>query len=437
MPRALRSGHFAFLTLLFFLPYRCNAQAPAPAAAELRDIHADGMKTLSEAQVAALCKLEIGAPVGRPDLQTAADQLVQTGLFAKVNYNFQTRTDGVVLTFHVEESPRLPAYFDNIPWFSDAELGDAIRKKLPFFNGTLPAAGSVVEQASDAVSEFLSTHGLRAAIEHQVLANPLGDGSVQAFQIQGAPLQIAKLEFGDPALSSSRALQAHLSEIVGKPYSRLTIELFLSEQVRPIYLQKGLLRAKLGPPEVRLTGNPNQKLPEQIPVFVPVVPGSVYHWKGEQWSGNSALSTFTLSGVLGLKAGDIADGMAIEAAWDRVREEYGQRGYLDAKVDPVASFDDQAHTISYNVKLDESKQYHFGALILTGISVTGERRLRETWPIPAGEIFDKSKYEEYLTKLQTHPERIFGDLPIHYDTVGHWLQTDPGKGTVDVLFDFK
>jgi outer membrane protein assembly factor BamA len=188
---------------------------------------------------------------------------------------------------------------------------------------------------------------------------------------------------------------------------------------------------------VRLTGNPNQKLPEQIPVFVPVVQGPVYHWKGEQWTGNSALSTFTLSGVIGLKAGDVADGMAIEAAWDRVREEYAQRGYLDAKLDPVATFDDQARTVSYSVNLEEARQYRFGALILTGISVTGERRLRETWPIPAGEVFDKTKYEEYLTKLQVHPERIFGDLPIHYDTVGHWLQTDAAKGTVDVLLDFK
>src|SRR2546422_2804269 len=37
--------------------------------------------------------------------------------------------------FRSEESPRIPAYFDNIPWFSDSELGEAIRKKLLFFDG--------------------------------------------------------------------------------------------------------------------------------------------------------------------------------------------------------------------------------------------------------------------------------------------------------------
>jgi len=28
-------------------------------------------------------------------------------------------------------------------------------------------------------------------------------------------------------------------------------------------------------------------------------------------------------------------------------------------------------------------------------------------------------------------------LPVHYDTVGHWLRTDAEKHSVDVLLDFK
>src|SRR5271163_3043189 len=114
--------------------YSCpfSISGPRPDArgstATLREVHSEGMKNISEAQIAVLSNLEIASQVARPDLQAAADRLVQTGLFAKVGYNFQTRQDGVVLTFRVEESPRLPAYFDNIPWFSDGELGDAIRK---------------------------------------------------------------------------------------------------------------------------------------------------------------------------------------------------------------------------------------------------------------------------------------------------------------------
>jgi outer membrane protein assembly factor BamA len=412
--------------------------APATAAtAQLREIRTDGLKSLPEPQAAALTGLQIGAQVGKDDLQAAADKLVQCGLFAKVRYNFQSRTDGLVVTFHVEEAPRIPAYFDNLPWFADSELNDAIRAKLPFYDGALPQAGTVVDQAADAVSQFLATHGLQAAVEHQIAPNPVGDGSVQLIRINGEALHIAEVQFSDPALNSSPTVRQQLPDLLGRPYSRMTIDMFLAEQIRPLFLQKGFLRAKLGPPEVRLTGNPSKKLPEQIPVFVPVNPGAVYHWKSVEWSGNNVLSTITLTNSAGLKSGDVADGMAIEAGWDRVREEYGRRGYMQAKVEPAAAYDDAAHTVAYRVRIDEGKPFRFGSMIITGLSLNAERRLRESWPIPQGQLFDKVKFEEFLTKLQAHSPDIFKDLPIHYDEVGHWLQPDEAKGTVDVLLDFK
>ncbi len=341
--------------------FPASAQTPDTTMAPLREVHADGEKLLSEAR-----------------------------------YNFQTRFAGVLVTYHVQEAPRIPAYFDNIPWFADSELADAIRARLPFFDGTLPEAGAAVDQAGEAVKALLSSHGLQVSLDHLVIANP-----------------------------------------IGKPYSRMTIDLFLSEAIKPIYLQQGYLRAKLGPPEVRLTGNPNQKLPEQIPVYAPIVPGAVYHWKEVHWTGNTLVSQFTLIDLLGVKPGEVADGMKVEAGWDRVREEYGRHGYLEAKVNPVAAYDDQAHTVSYAVSIQEGAQYHFGKMVLTGLSPAAERKLHAAWPIAAGDIFDKAKYEEILDKLQTHEEQIFGELPLHYETVGHWLQTDAAKATVDVLLDFK
>lgn len=412
-------------------------QSPNLATAPLREIHSEGLKSLQEQQVAALCGLQLNAQVGKDDLQGAADKLVQSGMFAKVRYNFQSRTDGVVLTFHVEEATRVPAYFDNFPWFADSELSDAIRAKLPFYDGTLPEAGAVADQAAETLGQFLVAHGLQAAVEHQVAPNPSGDGSVQLFRINAEALHIARVEFSDPALNTSQAVKQQLPELLGKPYSRSAIDTFLTEQIRPTFLQKGFLRAKLGPPEVRLTGNPNQKLPEQIPVYVPVAPGAVYHWKGVEWSGNNVLSTITLANSAGLKAGDVADGMAMEAGWDRVREEYGRRGYLQARVEPTATYDDTAHTVSYHVNIEEGKPFHFGSMTITGLSISAEKHVRDAWLIPQGATFDKVKYEEFLTKLQAHSTEIFKDLPIHYDEVGHWLQPNEAKGTVDVLLDFK
>ncbi len=413
------------------------ALAQNAETATLKSIRADNLKHLSEPQVTALAGLSIGAAVGKPDLQAAADRLVQTGLFSNVNYSFQSRDDGLYLTFKLLEAPRVPAYFDNFPWFADSELADAIRKVLPFYDGTLPEGGAAVDQVAAILTDLVASRGMHTVIEHQVIANPLGEGTVQEYRIADVVLQISRLEFGDPALASSKALQQHLGEIQGKAYSRMVVDLFLAEQVKPIYLERGFLRVKLGPPEIRLRGNPNQKLPDQIPVFVPVIPGAVYNLKGAQWSGNTLLSVFTLDGSLGVKPGAVANGMALENGWDQIREQYGHQGYLDANVEPLAEFDEQAHTVTYVVTIREGRPYKMSKLVVTGLSPGAERRLRAAFPNLSGEIFDKQKFEDILSKLEVHREQIFVDLPVHYESVGHWLQRDESTLTVDVLLDFK
>jgi outer membrane protein assembly factor BamA len=418
--------------LLFALPNPLNAQT-----ATLKDIHADGLTKLSEAQAIALSGLATGTQVGRKELQDGADALVRTGLFAKVSYNFTTHNDSLTLIFHLNENPRLAVSYDNFPWFDDSELDDAVRKDLPFYDGTLPEGGTVVEQAADSLQAFLAARGSNVQIAHAVLLSPMTDASFHQFRVEGLAPQIASMEFSDARLKESAAVQQHLPEILGKPYSRLAIDVFLAEAIRPVYQQGGYLRGKIGPAEVRLSGNPKQGLPEQIPVYVPCRPGPVYHWNTVEWTGNLALSTITLAGTLGLKAGDLADGMGIEAGWDRIREEYGQRGYLDVKLTPTASYDDQAHTVSYAVSITEGPVYHYNQMVITGMSLAGERMIREAWPIKKGDVLDEKVFEQFLDRLQIHRNMIFKDLPLHYDTVGHWLQRDEANAMVDVLLDFK
>jgi len=427
----------AFLSFFSCEAPLATAQTAGSGTAELREVKSDGQKILTEAQIAALTGLQTGTQVGREDLQKAADKLVGSGLFATVKYDFKTHTEGLTLSFQVTESPRVPAYYDNFPWFGDSELNDAIRAQLPFFDGTLPEGGNVVDIAADAIHGLLVAHKFDLPVQHQVIANPLGDGNIQQFTVEGAGLKIASLSFSDAALVTNPVVQQHLSEINGKPYSRTTIDVFLAEQIRPVYLRQGYLKAKLGPPEVRLSGPPTEKLPQELPVYVPISAGAVYHFGDAQWSGNNVISSIALASYLGLKTGAVANGMEMAAALEQIREEYGRRGYLDATVQPESSFDETAHTVSYGIAIAEGKQYHMGGWVVTGISTNAESRVRTTFPIAAGDVFDKIKYEDFLVELQSHSKEIFGELPVHYDSVGHWLRADAARGIVDVLLDFK
>src|SRR3974390_476589 len=119
------------LRLLLLVALLFLAPATFAQTAALKEIHAEGLTTLTEPQLVQLTGLSIGSQVGRKDLQDCADILVRSGLFATVNYSFATRNDSVIVTFKLAENPRLKVSYDNFPWFSDTELNDAIRKDLP------------------------------------------------------------------------------------------------------------------------------------------------------------------------------------------------------------------------------------------------------------------------------------------------------------------
>jgi outer membrane protein assembly factor BamA len=135
-----------------------------------------------------------------------------------------------------------------------------------------------------------------------------------------------------------------------------------------------------------------------------------------------------------LKPGDIADGNKIAALWNGVQTLYGQRGYLDVKLDPQTQFDDQAARVMYNVTVTEGPQYRMGNLVLSGLSVDGEKRIRAAWGIPANAIFNEKSYEDFLDE---GIKKAFAGTPVHYEKIGRFLQENPGTNKVDVLLDFQ
>ena len=111
-----------------------------------------------------------------------------------------------------------------------------------------------------------------------------------------------------------------------------------------------------------------------------------------------------------LKPGDVADGMKIEDLWQKIESEYGQRGYLDMKLNAEPQFDDAAHQISYRVSISEGPQYRMGDMVITGLSVDAEKRLRQAWQIAPGQIFDDGYYESAHENIVKAQPRYFWGL---------------------------
>ena len=413
-------------------PFRTTL-ANAAQTEKIKAIHITGSKHYAEARIIAESRLHVGDVVNRDDIQAEADRLAQLGPFTSALYRFTTSDGNLTIEFQVQDAPTVPVSFDNFPWYTDGELTAAIQRAAPLFDGTAPQQGTMLDAITAALQDLLNKRGIQASLEHNLLAQPEGDGMMQQFRVSGADMQIESVKFGDALATESKRLQMRLSDLEREPYSRFAIEVFCNEHVRPLYLEAGHLRARIGQAEVRFSGDPNRPLPSTVQVVIPIEPGPVYRWAGVEWRGNAAFGPAALSEFLGLKEGEIADGMKIQGAWQRVQDEYGRRGFLDVKLDAQPAYDSRVGRVSYRVTITEGAPYRMGALVITGLSLTAERKLIETWRIPRGEIFDRVYFDEFVA---TGIKKAFADMVVHGDLVGHLLRPDPQTHSVEVLLDF-
>ena len=437
--KSLRVITLANVLLLFFAAWsppslQAGSQSAPSGSAHLDSVLVTGSQRFSSAQIASAIGLRKGEVINRDTLQAAADKLAELGLFANIQYKFSTVATGVAVTYQVMDAPLLPVTFDNFPWTTDDELTAGLKTSGILFNGSAPAKGTILDAMSDALAHVLDQRGVHARVTHQVVTLPTADRTVQQFRFDDADLTVQSIEFNDDLAKKDRAVQEGLAELIGKPYSRSRLELFEFEQVRPIYLTHSYLRVQFGPTVARFAAKPSEPLSGPVIVSVPIVAGPAYQWGGVEWRGNDSVASASLDHLVDLQPGSPADGNKIEAVWERARAAYGQAGFLDATLNPEPQFDDKAARVIYTVTITEGPQYHMGNLVLTGLSLEGERRIRKAFPIAQDAVFDKTRYESFVS---SGLKSAFAGLPVHYEKIGRFLQEDQTGAKVDVMLDFQ
>ncbi len=432
---ALLAMAFLFVASSFATSSARASQAAAPAQPEngsamLASIQIVGSKRFTSAQIAAATGLKIGSQVTRADLQQAANALAQLGPFTNVQYRYATEAAGVVLQFQVVDAPAVPVFFDNFPWFTDEQLDAALRQSTPLYDGTAPLHGTLLDSMANSLGLFLVAHGYPGTVSHTLATRVFSDQEVQEFKVDNAGIDLSAVTFTDPLAQNDRGIRTRLTGLIGKPYSRTAIELFELEQVRPVYLAHAYDRVQFQPPKPQVDASDRSR----VSVTVPIDPGPAYTWAGVTWTGATAISQAELNSMVKLVPGESANGMKIEATWQAVEDAFANLGYLDVTLTPTPRYDDATKHISYTVAINQGPQYRMGQLILSGLSVEGERRIRGAWQIQPGQIFDKGAYDEFLAH---GINKAFAGFPAHYDKIGRYLQKNPKSDTVDVMMDFE
>jgi outer membrane protein assembly factor BamA len=432
--RSGRLGHLRKLSLIVFAVVLCSGFAHAlegeqtdPGTGRLESVKVTGSAEFSSEQIAPATGLKVGQQVTREAIQDGANTLANLGPFSNVRYRFFTGVSGVQVQYEVADGPTVPVFFDNFPWFTDAQMVAFVKTSVPLFDGRAPLHGAILDDISNALARELQAQAVTANVSHELLTLPWNNQQVMFFRAEGALPVIQSVEFTDPLAGSDRGILDRMQDVVGKPFSRVGVRTFEFEQVRPVYLAHAFLNVKFDDPAVRVEAN-------KVVVQAPIDRGPAFTWNGVTWSGNDAIPSADLNKLVDLNPGASADGMKIQTTWESVRSAFEKLGYLDVALAPAPHFDDATKQASYNVKVTEGPQYHMGNLVLSGLSMEGERRLRAAWKIAPGAVFDESTYQNFL---DSGIKEAFVGLPIHYQTIQKFLDKHPTEGKINVMLNFE
>jgi outer membrane protein insertion porin family len=370
------------------------AQQPARRVAK---IEVEGIEHLSVDEVIATSGLKTGGPLSVAELDAAGQKLVDSGLFTKVGYRTTSKGNQVTVIFQVKERSggQSAVVFDNFVWFTDDELIATIKRQVPSFAGTASDAGSMAENIKRALENLLKEHHIDGTVDYGAEQAGLNSEKQEhVFSVSGVPIPICSLRFPGAKNVPEEKLVMNSRQLTDNNYSLKSAIAFSTFALLPIYREAGQLRARFAKPVTKL--DPSAKCQGGVELTIPVEEGPVYLWEKAEWAGNEALLANDLNAALGMKNGDVANGVKIDKGLLEVSRRYGHTGHLDAKVDAEPELNDSASRLSYKIIVKEGPQYKMGKLTIKGLDEEDANSLQERWKLRNGEVFDTSYTDRFF-----------------------------------------
>src|SRR5205807_10653107 len=153
--------------------------------------------------------------------------------------------------FEVEESAlSLPVVCENFVWFTDDEIVAAIRKDVPFFNGTAPASGETADKITAALQRLLTSKNIAGQVDYLPYVSK--DKQELLYPVKGARIPLCSLHFpGASAISEAELVQAS-QPLFKMDYSVKDVAVFASVNLLTPYRDIGHLRVSFLLPTVSL-----------------------------------------------------------------------------------------------------------------------------------------------------------------------------------------
>lgn len=433
-----------------------NAAAPSSAAAAGQQtvvgIHVVGTRRIPQDTVKARMFSKIGEAYDPLSVERDFNSLWNTGYFEDVRIEKEDTPQGVVLNVYVREKPTIREIkYNGLNSFTVSDAMDRFKKEKVGLTEESQYDPARIAHAVTVLKQMEAEHGHQfATVRTEVKDIPPAYVQLIFNVKEGPTVKVGKITFSGNEHVSSRDLRAAMRNLrpIGLPHSIIFENLFArtfdaskldedSERVRQAYRDRGYLRGgPVGDPQTHLhneaglsffTFRPRKG--KRVDIHMNIEEGERYRLAGITFTGNKAApNTKALRAIFTQKDGEIFNMTQFQKGLEALKKAYNQMGYINFSPVPTPSFDDTKHTVTWNIDIDEGKQFTVARIEFAGNTTTRDFVIRRELLLQEGQVYNSHLWEMSLLRL--NQLQYFNELKVDQDST---TTQNTEAGTVDLL----
>lgn len=358
------------------------------AIGRILQLNVSGNQTSDESVIKLSSGLKEGEQFNYEDVQKAIKNLWAHNLFADIRILLDQRTpDGMILTIHVEEYPRL----DKVEIQGNKKIkSDEIETELGLFRYQVISPAKI-EKARQKLLEMYAEKGYTLAeVRADTLPSEHPGRVILSLDVdEGKKVQIKRIQFFGNTRFDDGKLRKQLKKTKEDRWWRgadFDAEEYAEDKDKVIefYRNNGYRDAEILRDSLYYD---DEKKDMFIDIWVHE--GRCYYLGDVTWEGNTIFADQQLNALLELEKGDpFSQEKYIKSLYENIQGAYYDQGYIRTQINPVETLSGE-DTLDVRFVIMEGKPVKIRKIIISGNTRTKDRVIRRELRIRPGDVFSK------------------------------------------------
>ncbi len=416
---------FSLLTtltiLLVFLP-GTGAVAQQPDVISGIEVH--GNRSVPAEAVRAHIFSRPGDVYDQAAIERDFNSLWNTGYFEDIRFEREATPKGWILHVYVKEKARIKEInYLGISAISKSDILDRFKEAKVGLSIESQYDPTKVKKAEVTIKGLLAERGHQfASIRTEVRPIPPASVGITFVVREGPKVKVGRIKFEGNKNVKTRELRhaMHFMRPIGVPHSIFLENIFARtydatkldddvELVREAFQNRGYYKAVVAEPQTKIrdTGHVGFHIPllqhgpgKAMDITIPIEEGDRYTLGSITFSNNKAFrDNRALRNLFPIKDGDVFDRSKIAKGLENLKTFYASGGYINFTSVPNPVFDDQKKVASFEIDVDEGKQFSVRRIEFSGNTTTRDKVIRRELVLEEGQLYNEKYWKISIQRL--------------------------------------